>query len=184
MIRNQTENNRKSTLGYAVRVLKGRPSNISKGSLADCFPSTKSCKFDKICSLIKHPWPVFVLYVQAKHSGFSQGPFIVQLERLSKALQVPVTLRAYKHNELPEAHIQSHGIGHEPPPFLSTENTADTVAAVIISLLFSLSSPRKRFHCPKGVFPIVWHSQFPEQLTELSVECIQGNSKEFQCKIV
>lgn len=35
-----------------------------------------------------------------------------------------------------------------------------------------------------GVFPIVRHPQFPEQLTNLSVECIQGNSEESQCKIV
>lgn len=58
-------------------------------------------------------------------SAFPKGPLIVQLERLSKAQQAPVTLPPHKHNELPKAGTKSYGTGHEPPPLLSTENTAD-----------------------------------------------------------
>lgn len=97
-----------------------------------------------------------------------------------------MTLPPHKHNELPKAGTKSYGIGHEPPPLLLyRKHSGPLLPPLLFPCCFAdRPSPRKRFHCPRGVFPIVRHPQLPEQLTKLSVECIQGHSEEFQCKTV
>lgn len=87
--------------------------------------------------------------------AFPKGPLIVQLERLSKAQQAPVTLPPHKHNELPKAGTKSYGIGHEPPPLLLyRKHSGPLLPPLLFPCCFADRVRESAFIVPEDRFPL------------------------------